>query len=193
MYCIFLKFTVRLAVQSACSTYLFIVLRELCCTLCSVYGLFLAMFGFTMSSVRLILSVNGCKSIQKLLISYVLVCVSKWRCLNYICIVRVQFSSSLSFSLNFCVCIVSFLLVCIWLVQRLYAKYNFNPVGCHFLCTFTYTRTLNAHIKMPLQMRHFLQINAQHFSMCTLRVWVCVRFFCAKPIHVCSCREYFEC
>lgn len=52
------------------------IVSAVCCTQCA-YGLFLAMFGFTMSSVRLILSVNGCKSIQKLLISYVLVCVSK--------------------------------------------------------------------------------------------------------------------
>lgn len=45
MYCIFLKFTVRLAVQSACSTYLFIVLRVLCCTLCSVLCVWI-IFGY---------------------------------------------------------------------------------------------------------------------------------------------------
>lgn len=133
---------------------------EYCAVLCCVYY-FSAMFGFTMSSVRLILSVNGCKSIQKLLISYVLVCVSKWRCLNYTCIVRVQFSLSLCLYAYVHACIVIFC-VRIWLFQRLYAKYKFNSVGCHFCA---HTRTL---MKTPLQILYFLQLNIPHFSMCTL-------------------------
>lgn len=131
--------------------------RVLCCALlcrtafgvrACVCGLFLAMFGFTMSSVRLILSVNGCKSIQKLLISYVLVCVSKWRCLNCICIVRVQSSSSLILPQSLCVCIVS-----IFFYGSAFGCFNMcmpNIISVQLVAIFLRAHNHCAHIKIPL-------------------------------------------